>query len=141
MIPYPFTYARAKTIADAVKMIESKPDAKLLAGGQTLIAAMKLRLANPSELIDISGIKDLVYIRKTDAAIAIGAATTHCAVATSPDVVRTIPALAALAGTIGDPAVRHAGTLGGSVANNDPAADYPAAVHGSPATIIPLRHA
>src|SRR5690348_12447403 len=113
MVPYAFKYARAKSIDDAVAQLKRSPDAKLLAGGQTLIAAMKLRLANPSELIDISGIKELSFIRKQGDTLVIGAGTKHAEVATSPDVIRAIPALAALAGVIGDPAVRHMGTLGG----------------------------
>ena len=96
---------------------------------------MKMRLAKPSDLIDISGIKELSYIRVANGAIAIGAATTHFDVANSKDVASAIPALAQLASIIGDPAVRHKGTLGGSIANNDPAADYPAAVLGLNATI------
>ena len=135
MITYPFNYKRAKSVADAVEMLKNSPDGKLLAGGQTLIAAMKMRLANPSDLIDISGIKELSYMRASGDAIAIGAATTHFDVANSADVKKAIPALAYLASIIGDPAVRHKGTLGGSVANNDPAADYPAAVLGLNATV------
>jgi carbon-monoxide dehydrogenase medium subunit len=139
MIPYKFEYARAKSVADAEAMLRAAPDAKLLAGGQTLIAAMKMRLANPSNLIDISGLKELSFIRVAGNAVSIGAATKHFEVATSPDVIKAIPALASLAGTIGDPAVRHMGTLGGSVANNDPAADYPAAVLGLAATVKTSR--
>ncbi|MEJ0025722.1 MAG: xanthine dehydrogenase family protein subunit M [Rhizomicrobium sp.] len=135
MITYPFTYRRAKSVDDAVALLAAAPDGKLLAGGQTLIATMKMRLANPSDLIDISGIKELSYIRASAGAVAIGAATTHFEVASSKDVAKAIPALAHVARVIGDPAVRHKGTLGGSVANNDPAADYPAAVLGLGATI------
>ena len=135
MVPYAFKYARAKSLDDAVAQLRNSPDAKLLAGGQTLIAAMKLRLANPSSLIDISAIKELAFIRRQDGALVIGAGTKHADVATSPEVTKAIPALASLAGQIGDPAVRHMGTLGGSVANNDPAADYPAAVLGLGATV------
>jgi len=135
MITYPFKYKRAKSVADAEALLKGSPDAKLLAGGQTLIAAMKMRLANPSYLIYISGLRELSYIRVANDAVVIGAGTTHFEVATSTDVTRTIPALAYLASIIGDPAVRHKGTLGGSVANNDPAADYPAAVLGLGATI------
>lgn len=135
MITYPFKYKRAKSVADAEALLKTSPEAKLLAGGQTLIAAMKMRLAGPSDLIDISGLKELSYIRVANGAVVIGAATTHFEVATSPDVTKNIPALAHLASIIGDPAVRHKGTLGGSVANNDPAADYPAAILGLNATI------
>jgi len=135
MITYPFKYKRAGSVAEAETLLKAAADGKLLAGGQTLIAAMKMRLANPSDLIDISGIKELSYIRASGDAVAIGAATTHCDVATSAEVARAIPALSYLASLIGDPAVRHRGTIGGSVANNDPAADYPAAVLGLGATI------
>lgn len=128
MIPYAFQYARAKSVAEAEALLKKTPDAKILAGGQTLIATMKMRLANPPQLIDISAVKELAFIRASAGAIAIGAATKHHEVADSADVKRAIPALASLAQHIGDPAVRHMGTLGGSVANNDPAADYPAAV-------------
>jgi carbon-monoxide dehydrogenase medium subunit len=141
VIPYQFKYARAKTLVDAAAMIARSPDAKLLAGGQTLIAAMKLRLASPSELIDISGLKELAFIRVDGDSLVIGAGAKHNDVATSADVKRAIPALASLAGTIGDPAVRHMGTLGGSVANNDPAADYPAAVLALGATIQTTKRA
>lgn len=139
MITYPFKYRRAKSVAEAETLLKSSPDAKLLAGGQTLIAAMKMRLANPSDLIDISGLKELSYVRTGNGAVTIGAATTHYDVATSPDVTKNIPALAYLASIIGDPAVRYKGTLGGSVANNDPAADYPAAVLGLNATVKTSR--
>lgn len=141
MIPYPFKYARAKSLADAQQLIGRSPEAKLLAGGQTLIAAMKLRLAGPAELIDISGLKELAFVRAEGQNVVIGAATKHSDVATSADVARAIPALAKLAGVIGDPAVRHMGTIGGSVANNDPAADYPAAVLGLGATIVTTKRA
>jgi len=135
MITYPFRYRRATSVAEAESMLKASSEAKLLSGGQTLIAAMKMRLANPSELIDISGIKELSYIRAGGGAVAIGAATTHWDVATSPDVRKAIPALGYLASLIGDPAVRHKGTIGGSVANNDPAADYPSAVLALNATV------
>lgn len=139
MIPYPFKYERAKSLAEAEQLIKRSPEAKLLAGGQTLIAAMKLRLASPSELIDISGLKELAFIRVDRDNVVIGAGTKHADVAASADVKRALPALAMLAGMIGDPAVRHMGTIGGSVANNDPAADYPAAVLGLGATIVTTR--
>ena len=139
MIPYAFQYARATSVADAEAKLKASPEAKLLAGGQTLIAAMKLRLASPSSLVDISGLKELAFIRKSGDAVVIGAATKHHAVADSAEVARAIPALADLAAHIGDPAVRHMGTLGGSLANNDPAADYPAAVLGLGAAIKTSR--
>jgi carbon-monoxide dehydrogenase medium subunit len=135
MIPYPFEYRRAKSIGDAVSLLGQSPEAKLIAGGQTLTAAMKMRLASPSLLIDISGLKELSFVKVEGLQAVIGAGTRHADVASSADLARALPALASLAGMIGDPAVRHMGTLGGSVANNDPAADYPAAVLGLGATI------
>ena len=135
MIAFPFVYRRAKSIGEAVTLLNASPDAKLLAGGQTLIAAMKMRLAQPSELIDISNLRELSFIRTDKDAIVIGAATKHFEVANSAEIGQRIPALAHLVESIGDPAVRHMGTLGGSLANNDPAADYPAAVLGLNATI------
>jgi aerobic carbon-monoxide dehydrogenase medium subunit len=141
MIPYPFTYTRANSLAEAEALLAKSPDAKLLAGGQTLIAAMKMRLAQPSELIDISALKELSFIRRDGDALVIGAGTKHHEVETSDEVKRTIPALAHLAHVIGDPAVRHLGTIGGSLANNDPAADYPAAVLALAATIKTTQRA
>jgi aerobic carbon-monoxide dehydrogenase medium subunit len=135
MIPYAFEYRRAKSLNDAAAILSGNADAKLLAGGQTLIPTMKQRLANPPMLVDISGLKELSFIRVTGDAVVIGAGTRHGAVGISADVERTIPALAYLASHIGDPAVRAMGTLGGSLANNDPAADYPAAVLALGATI------
>ncbi|HSM96664.1 MAG TPA: xanthine dehydrogenase family protein subunit M [Rhizomicrobium sp.] len=135
MIPYQFEYTRAKSLGDAQAMLAKNPDAKLLAGGQTLIPTMKMRLANPPTLIDISKLAELSFIRASGDTLTIGAATTHGAVAASADVRRLIPALAHLASEIGDPAVRAMGTIGGSLANNDPAADYPAAVLALGATI------
>jgi carbon-monoxide dehydrogenase medium subunit len=139
VIPYPFTYHRAKSLADAQALLQRSPDAKILAGGHTLIPAMKLRLANPAALIDIAGIAELSYIREQDGCIAVGAATKHVEVATSGVVRTAIPALAHVAGEIGDAAVRHMGTIGGSVANNDPAADYPAGVLGLGATVRTMK--
>jgi carbon-monoxide dehydrogenase medium subunit len=135
VIPYPFTYHRPSSLSEAQTLLQQSPDAKLLAGGHTLIPAMKLRLANPSALIDISGLTELSFIRAEGQQLAIGAATKHAEIADSPLVREGIPALAHTASEIGDPAVRHMGTIGGSVANNDPAADYPAAVLGIGATI------
>lgn len=132
---HPFNYHKASSVADAAARLAASPDAKLLAGGQTLIAALKMRLAAPSELIDLGGIAELRGIKVDGSTVTIGAMTRHVEVATSKDIARAIPALAHLAGTIGDRMVRNMGTLGGSVANNDPAADYPAAVLGLGATI------
>jgi carbon-monoxide dehydrogenase medium subunit len=132
---YEFNYHKAGSVADAAVMLSKHPEAKALAGGQTLIAAMKLRLASPSDVVDLSGIKELSGIKVEGGGVTVGAMTTHAAVAASKDVLKAIPALARLAGSIGDRMVRNMGTLGGSVANNDPAADYPAGVLGLGATI------
>jgi carbon-monoxide dehydrogenase medium subunit len=137
MIPYSFTYRRADSLAQAQSLL--KGEAKLLAGGQTLIAAMKLRLAAPSELIDISHLKELSFVRREGGVLTIGAGTTHHDVATARTVALSIPALKSLAEMIGDPTVRNRGTLGGSIANNDPAADYPAALVGLNATVKTTR--
>ncbi len=135
MIPYPFEYTRARSLEEAVALAAKEPDAKILAGGQTLIPTMKQRLAAPPRLIDISRLSELSFIRRDGDTLVIGATTRHAEVASSPEVVRAIAALAVLAGEIGDPAVRHMGTIGGSLANNDPAADYPAAALGLGATL------
>jgi carbon-monoxide dehydrogenase medium subunit len=113
----------------------AKGEAKLLAGGQSLVQAMKLRLASPSDIIDLGTIKELTGIKTDGKSVTIGAMTRHAEVAHSADVKKTIPALAALAGMIGDRQVRAMGTCGGSIANNDPAADYPAAVLALNATV------
>jgi carbon-monoxide dehydrogenase medium subunit len=135
MYTAPFRYVRAKTAAEAEALFRGSPDARYLAGGQTLIPTMKQRLAAPADLIDIARIASLSFIRREADALIIGAGTCHADVAASAVVRVAIPALAMLAGEIGDPAVRHKGTLGGSVANNDPAADYPAGVLGLGAKI------
>lgn len=139
MITYPFAYSRPKSLAEAEAALKSSSDAKLLAGGQTLVATMKQRLASPSMLIDIAGLSELRFIRRESDAFVIGAGARHDEVATSEDLRKSLPALAELAETIGDPAVRHMGTLGGSLANNDPAADYPAAVLALNATITTTK--
>lgn len=130
---YAFTYERPASQADAVRL--AKAGGKPLAGGQTLLASMKLRLAAPEQLIDLQSIQELKGIRKEGNAIVIGAMTRHADVAASGDVKAAIPTLTRLAAGIGDKQVRHMGTLGGSVANNDPAADYPAALLGLGATV------
>ncbi len=130
-----FNYVRPASLAEAASLAAKNADAKLLAGGQSLVQAMKLRLASPSDVIDLGPLKELSGI-KVGSAVEIGAMTRHAEVANSADVKRTIPALAALAGSIGDRQVRNMGTIGGSLANNDPAADYPAAVLGLGATVI-----
>ncbi len=129
---YNFEYVRAASLRDAENV---GGDAVLMAGGMTLIPTIKQRLANPSQVIDLGGIADLVGIDVSGGTVTIGAMTTHAAVANDKAVAKAIPALAHLAGLIGDPAVRNRGTIGGSIANNDPAADYPAAVLGLGATI------
>jgi carbon-monoxide dehydrogenase medium subunit len=133
---YAFNYHKASSLADAATKLGAAADGKLLAGGQTLIAAMKLRLAAPSDLVDLAAIGELRGIKVDGSSLTIGAMTTHAAVAASDDVRGKIPALAHLAEGIGDRMVRNAGTLGGSVANNDPAADYPAALVGLGATVV-----
>jgi len=132
---YAVDYQQAKTVADAAALL-AKTGGRPLAGGQSLIAAMKLRLAQPGTVVDLSGIPDLAGVRKDGDALVIGAMTRHADVAASADVKRTIPALAALAEGIGDRQVRNMGTLGGSIANNDPAADWPAAVVALNATVV-----
>ena len=136
---FEFDYLKAKSLPDAGAFVIAHPDAKLLAGGMTLIPTLKQRLARPSHLIDIAGLPELGGIAGKDGQLEIGAATRHADVATSAVVKKSIPALAMLAEHIGDPQVRNRGTLGGSVANNDPAADYPAAVLGLDAIIVTNR--
>jgi len=132
---YQTTYHRASSIDEAAALFAKGKESKYLAGGHTLLPVMKQRLAAPSDVIDLARIKELVGIDVSADAVTIRAATTHYDVATSEAVQKAIPALAHLAATIGDPAVRHRGTIGGSLANNDPAADYPAAVLALGATI------
>ncbi len=133
---YNFEYSKAKSVADAAKAAGADSEAKLLAGGMTLIPTLKQRLAKPTAVIDLNGIADLAGIKRDGNNLVIGAMTRHADVARSKDVQQTIPALAHLASLIGDPAVRNRGTLGGSIANHDPAADYPAGVLGLNATVI-----
>ncbi|HUJ99905.1 MAG TPA: xanthine dehydrogenase family protein subunit M [Stellaceae bacterium] len=133
---YNFDYQRAQTVADAAKALSGKEEAKLLAGGMTLIPTLKQRLAKPSDLIDLGRIAELKGIKREGNAVVIGAMTRHVEVATSDVVKSAIPALAHLAEGIGDPQVRNRGTIGGSIANNDPAADYPSAVLALNATVI-----
>jgi carbon-monoxide dehydrogenase medium subunit len=136
---YSFNYVKAKSLQEVSDFLKSNPDARPLAGGMTLIPTMKARLAQPSHLVDIGGLKELQGIETKDGALVIGAGTRHGDVARSARVREAIPALAALAERIGDPQVRNLGTMGGSIANNDPAADYPAAVLGLGATVITNR--
>ncbi|KQZ13343.1 carbon monoxide dehydrogenase [Mesorhizobium sp. Root554] len=132
---YSVNYHRANSVADAAKLVKTG-DAKLLSGGMTLIPAMKTRLAAPSDLVDIARIPELKGIAVSGKTVTIGAATTHFEVSRDEKLKKVCPALAHLASLIGDPAVRHKGTIGGSIANNDPAADYPAALLALGATII-----
>jgi carbon-monoxide dehydrogenase medium subunit len=136
---YAFDYHRASSVDEARRLLAERDEGKLLAGGMTLIPTLKLRLAAPSQLIDLGGIADLKGIALSDDAVTIGAMTTHAAVAASEAVRTATPALATLAGGIGDVQVRHRGTIGGSIANNDPAADYPAGCLGLGATIVTDR--
>jgi aerobic carbon-monoxide dehydrogenase medium subunit len=133
---YSFTFHRPETLRQAASLLGKNADAKILAGGHTLLPTMKLRLANPPQLIDISRIEGLTGIQQSGRSLTVGAMTRHADVHASPVVQQAIPVLAKLAGMIGDPAVRHMGTIGGSIANNDPSADYPAACLGLGATII-----
>jgi carbon-monoxide dehydrogenase medium subunit len=133
---YNFTYHKPTSVRQAANLLAKNPDAKLLAGGHSLIPVMKLRLAQPSALIDLNQIEDLAGIEVKGRSIAIGALARHADVANSKLVHDTLPALASVPGSIGDPQVRNRGTIGGSIANNDPNADYPAACLGLGATII-----
>ncbi|MBS7540704.1 FAD binding domain-containing protein [Ancylobacter lacus] len=133
---FAFTYHRPSSVRKAAALAASVADGKLLAGGHTLIPTLKQRLAAPGDVIDLGGIPDLAGIELRGRTLSIGAMTRHAEVAASPVVKEAVPALAYLAGLIGDPAVRNRGTIGGSIANNDPSADYPAACLGLGATII-----
>ncbi len=131
-----FKYVRATSVQDAARLLNEEPEARLLAGGMSLLSAMKLRLAAPSHLVDLAGIAGLSGIAMEQGELVIGAMTSHANVARSALVKTWIPALADLAGGIGDRQVRNRGTIGGSIANADPAACYPAAVLGLGATIV-----
>jgi len=130
-----FNYHRPAAVADAAAALSAAADGTLLAGGQTLIPTLKQRLASPSDVVDLAGIGELKGISVEGGSVRIGAMTSHAEVAASSEVAGAIPALAALAGGIGDPHVRNKGTIGGSIANNDPAADYPAALVALGATV------
>ena len=125
---YPLTYHRPQNLPDALARLAADPEARLLAGGMTLIPSMKHRLSAPSQLIDIARLPELRGIARIGDSLSVGAASRHAEIAVDPVVAATLPALAQVAESIGDPQVRARGTLGGSVANNDPAADFPAAV-------------
>ncbi len=133
---YDFEYHTPSTVADAVKLLTADPDAKPISGGMTLLPALKHRLNRPTSLVDLGGIAELRGIRREGDAIVVGAMAKHYEVATDATLKAAIPALARMASTVGDTQVRNRGTLGGSIANNDPAADYPAAALALGATII-----
>ncbi len=131
-----FNYHRPKSLDEVTNLLGQADDGSLLAGGQSLLPTLKQRLAEPTDLIDLSEVSDLQGIEVGGDAVTIGAMTTHAEVAASAEVQRAIPALAELANHIGDHQVRNRGTMGGSVANNDPSADYPAAVLALGATVV-----
>ena len=136
-----FEYHRPATVADATRLLGAAADGRYLGGGQSLLPAMKMGLSAPSDLVEVTRIAQLKGLRVDGGTLVVGAGTTHAEVAASAEVRRAIPALAALADLIGDPAVRSAGTLGGSLALNDPAACYPAGVLGLGATVRTDRRA
>jgi carbon-monoxide dehydrogenase medium subunit len=132
---YEFTYHKPSSVADAVKLLSADPEARPVSGGMTLLPALKLRLSKPTALVDLSGIAELRGIKRDGGTIVVGALAKHYEVATNADIKAAIPALAWMASTIGDTQVRNRGTMGGSIANNDPSADYPAALLALGATI------
>jgi carbon-monoxide dehydrogenase medium subunit len=132
---YSVNYHRATSVADAVGKVKGG-DGKYLSGGMTLIPAMKTRLASPSDVVDLGHIAELKGIKVSGDTVTIGAGTTHAEVASDAALKKAAPAVAYLASHIGDPHVRHKGTIGGSIANNDPAADYPAAMLALDATLV-----
>ena len=133
---YDFIYHRATSIGDAQSIFKNSEDPVYLAGGMTVLPTMKQRLANPSDVIDLGKIDGLTGVERDGDEIVVRAMTTHAAVAASSEVAAAIPALAALADSVGDPHVRNRGTIGGAIANNDPAADYPAALVGLGGTVV-----
>ncbi len=133
---YDFAYHKPSSVADAVKLLSADPDARPISGGQTLLPALKHRLNRPTSLVDLSGIAELKGIKREGDKITVGALARHIEVQDNPDIKAAIPALAYMATVIGDIQVRNRGTMGGSVANNDPAADYPAAVLALDATLV-----
>ncbi len=132
---YNFAYQRPKSLSEAIAISEKAEEGLFLAGGMTLIPALKLRLTNPSDLIDLSELADLKGIRQEQNMLVVGAMMNHAQVAAALEIRSVLPALADLAESIGDPQVRNRGTIGGSISNSDPAADYPAAVVGLGATV------
>jgi carbon-monoxide dehydrogenase medium subunit len=137
MIPSSFDYRRASSLDEAISMLtEGGEDAKLLAGGHSLLPLMKLRLASPPLLVDIGPLRDLSYVRDAGDHVAVGALTRHLDVSESDVVKRQVPILAHVAGQVGDPQVRHRGTIGGSLAHGDPASDLPAVCLALRATFV-----
>jgi carbon-monoxide dehydrogenase medium subunit len=136
---YDFTYHRPASLEAAARLIAAIDDAKVLAGGMSLLPTLKQRLSRHSDIVDLAGLESLAGIRRDGDVLVIGAMTRHADVAASADVRAAIPALAVLAEGIGDPLVRNRGTIGGSIANADPAADYPSSVLGLGATVITNR--
>jgi aerobic carbon-monoxide dehydrogenase medium subunit len=133
---YETIYIRPQSLSEATALLGEHEEARLLSGGMTLIPTLKQRLAAPTHLVDLVRLPELRGVQTANGVLRIGASTTHACVAASPEVSQAIPALAQLAGIIADPQVRNRGTLGGSVANNDPAADYPSAVLALGATVV-----
>lgn len=137
MIPAPFDYVRANSVDEAIELLaEHGDDAKLLAGGHSLLPLMKMRLAQPALLVDIGPLRELSYVKDEDGHVAIGALTRHHDLATNPAALKGVPVLAHVAGQIGDPQVRHRGTIGGSIAHGDPASDLPAVVLALGGTLV-----
>ncbi|NUR12549.1 MAG: carbon monoxide dehydrogenase, partial [Bradyrhizobium sp.] len=132
---YQTTYHRASSVDEAASLFAKGSEAKFLAGGQTLLPVMKQRLASPSDVIDLGKIKELQGVELSGDVLTIKAATTYYDIMTNADVKKAIPAIAYLTSVLGDPAVRYRGTIGGSIANNDPAADFPAALLALGATV------
>jgi len=139
MYPYPFSYHRPGTLSDALTLIgELGDEGKVMAGGQSLLPIMKLRLAQPAHLIDITGIEDLNGIREVDGGVEIGALVTHRDILTSPVLAAKVGLLTEMAHVVGDQQVRNRGTIGGTLAHADPAADYPAGMLALDATIVAI---
>jgi carbon-monoxide dehydrogenase medium subunit len=136
---YEYEYRRAGSLEEAARLVAEIEDARPLAGGMSLVPAMKHRLARPARLVDLNEVPGLDFIERAGDRLVVGAMTRHETVAESPEVKRSIPAVAALAGGIGDVQVRHRGTIGGSICNNDPGACYPSAVLGLGATVQTSR--
>ena len=138
MIPAPFDYVRAESVDQAIELLSGNDDAKIIAGGHSLLPLMRLRLARPALLVDISRIADLAYVREDDGQVAIGALTRHHDVANSEALQELAPIVAYAASLIGDPAVRHVGTIGGSCAHADPASDMPTVLLALGAELVVL---